>query len=82
MTNKLELTDIADWTYGFGQVFFLETAKGNFEWSDPDYGGDNTIRPFEGTYAEWCEKEGIPYGRGKGKRTIGDYCGSDVQIDV
>ena len=80
MTNKLELTDFADWIWGFGSVFFMETAKGNFVWSDPSYGGDNTIRPFKGSYVQWCEKEGIGFGRDKGKGFIKDRCGPDVKI--
>ncbi len=78
--NKLELTDLAKWTWGYGTVFFLETAKGNFVWSDPSYGGDNTIRPFKGTYDQWRKSEDIPYGRDKGKGFIKDRCGSDVKF--
>lgn len=79
--QKLELTDEASFTWGFGEVFFLETAKGNFEWSDSSYPrGDNTIRPFDGSYNEWCESQGIPFGRDKGKAIIESRCGSAVTI--
>lgn len=70
---------IAHFTWSFGHTFHLETEVGNFEWSDPDYGGDNTIKPC-GTLGEWCKKVGIDFGRDKGKHFIRDYCGPDVRI--
>lgn len=69
-------------TYGlfswdFGNKFHIETAVGNFEWSDPEYpGGDNTIKPC-GPYEEWRKKQ---YARDKGRHKIRDYCGDKVVI--
>jgi hypothetical protein len=66
-------------TWNYGNRFFIETAEGNFVWSDPDYpGGNNTILPFQGDYEKWCRVENIPYGRDKGYHKIGDYCGKYV----
>lgn len=39
----LKTSDIAEFNWGFGKEWFLRTNKGNFIWSDPEYGGDNTI---------------------------------------
>lgn len=38
-----------DFTWDFGQNFFIETPIGNCVWSDPDYYGDSTICSFNGT---------------------------------
>ena len=79
--DKLTIDDAAEFTWGYGQEFFLTTAKGNFVWSDPDYGGNNTIQPFSGSYMDWCKKRAhIPFGRDKGKHFIRDYCGKDVKL--
>lgn len=76
----LTLDTIADFTWCLcGEWFHLETNDGCYEWSDPDYGGDNTIRPC-GSLAEWYEDRGIPFGRCKGRHLIRDYCGEDVII--
>jgi len=77
---KLTLDSIADFTWGFGSTFFLETEHGNYVWSDPEYNGDNTIVKFNGSCKDWCESEGIDYGRGKGKHYIENYCGKNVII--
>jgi hypothetical protein len=78
--EKLTVEDIANFTWMWGQEFFLETAKGNYIWRDPDYGGDNTIRPYHGSYRDFLEEIGVEYGRDKGKHFISEYCGSQVQI--
>lgn len=78
MNNLLD--EIADFTWSFGEEWFLETSHGNYTWSDPDYGGDNTMKPFNGTYGRWCQIVGVPYGRDKGKHIIRDYCGERVCI--
>ena len=74
----INLNTFAEFTWGFGQRFFLETNEGNFVWSDPEYNGDNTISPFRGTYKNWVKQENIPFGRGKGRHTIKSYCGKNV----
>ena len=76
----LKLTDIADFGWGFGQHFFIQAAEGNFVWSDPDYGGDNTIKPFNGSYNEFIRTMNIPFCRDKGRNTIAARCGNDVKI--
>ncbi len=78
--KTITLDTVAKFTYGFGNVFHLETALGNFEWKDPDYPfGDNTIKPCE-PYKQWCKTQNIPYGRCKGTHTIQDYCGAEVKF--
>ena len=74
----LTLDTVGEFTWGFGNEFFIETPEGNFVWSDPDYSGDNTIRFFNGTYQDWCKHQNLPYGRDKGKHTIRGYCGENV----
>lgn len=74
MKEKL-LGMYGSFTYSFGFQFFIETEIGNFVWNDPDYQGDNTIRPFNGTYKDWCNHQNIPYGRDKGTKSIAGYCG-------
>jgi hypothetical protein len=78
--EKLELTDVAMFSWNYGDEFFLETDKGNFVWSDPDYQGDNTIRPFEGNHSDWLNENGLEFSRDKGQHTIEGYCGKDVKI--
>ena len=80
-TQKLTVEDIADFTWSFHHTFFLETDKGNDVWSDPDYEGvESIIRPFKGDLQDWYKSEGIPFGRSKGRHTIGGYCGYNVRI--
>ena len=76
----LTLDSVANFTWAYSKTFFLETEEGNFEWHDPDYGGDNTIVPFNGNYKDWCRKMAVPFGRDKGNHTIRGYCGDDVKI--
>lgn len=78
--EKLTTSDIANFVWLWGKEFFLETEKGNYIWSDPDYGGDNTICPYKGSFKEYLKKIGVYYGRGKGKHYIVNYCGEDVKI--
>jgi len=74
----ISLETIGTFTWSFGQTFFIETNEGNYVWSDPDYGGDNTISLFNGNYYDWIEHIGIPFGRDKGSRFIGEYCGNEL----
>ncbi len=82
MTNKNDfLNQRAHFTWSFGKEFFIViNNKENYIWNDPEYGGDNTIKKFDGTYNEWCWKIGIPYGRDKGDHIIKNYCGEDVEL--
>lgn len=77
----LTVEDIADFTWSYGKEFFLEVdGPWNYVWSDPDYGGDGTIRKFSGNYKDWCKQIGIPFGRSKGIHQIKGYCGEEVKI--
>ena len=79
MSNEhLTIDDIGEFTWNFASHFLIETSKGTFVWSDPDYMGDNTIRPYVGNKANFTE-EGF-MGRCKGTHVIGEYCGKDVVI--
>ncbi len=76
----LSLDTIGDFTWDFCCYFFIETSEGNLEWSDPDYGGDNSIKRLNCSYKDWVEAKGIPFGRCKGRHTIGGYCGTEVKL--
>lgn len=74
--NKEKLLDmIGDFTWNFASHFFIETNEGNFIWSDPDYYGDNTIIPYQGTVQDYF---GDSFGRCKGRHLIRLYCGEDI----
>lgn len=68
---------VGDFTWDFGNKFFIETSEGNFVWSDPDYYGDNTIVKFNGSYKEFF---GESYGRSKGNHTIASFCGEHCKF--
>ena len=72
---------VGDFTWDFGQRFHIHTKVGDFEWRDPDYGGDNSIRPCA-PYQQWIKKSGAPFGRSKGSHVIREYCGDEVKIIV
>lgn len=75
---------IGEITWCWNHLYFIETSIGNFVWSDPNYlGGDNTIRPFNGTFNLFRKScANIPYGRDKGKHIIKDYCPNFEFVDV
>jgi len=77
---KLTLDDSGEFSWNFNKLFFIETNKGNFVWSDPDYNGDNTIKPFDGTLKDFLKQQNIPCVRDKGFHTIRHYCGDNVKI--
>lgn len=73
--TKEELVNVTGlFTWLWDCHFHIETDVGNFLWSDPDYNGDDTIRPC-GTYAEILDEFQIDFGREKGRHRIGDYTG-------
>ena len=78
--TKLTKDSIANFCWSFGMYFFLETRHGNFIWSDPDYGGDNTIKKFNGDLKRFLKKIDIPFARDKGQHRISSYCGEGVRI--
>ena len=77
--TKAELGNLeGEFTWLFGQKVFIETPKGNFIWSAPNYGGSGEIREYEGGFVEYVEESGARRGRIKGKHVISDYCGDFV----
>jgi hypothetical protein len=77
--KKLTLETVGKFRWGFGNKYHIETEIGNFEWSDPDHGGDNTIKPTV-PYGEWCRLQKIDAGRDKGTHPIHNYCGFNVTL--
>ena len=73
MPNSV-LNSIADFTWMWNDIFFLETSEGNYLWSDPDYGGDNKIRRYHGTHKDLLKHIGHDFSRAKGRHTIKEYC--------
>lgn len=80
MTKEIVGGLIGHFGWDFGQVFFIETEKGNFIWSDPEYGGDGSIRPYAGSLKSWLKSSNLPYVRDKGKHFIREYCGDFTYI--
>ena len=84
MTPQEFLEQKADFTWLWSADYFLETAFWNFKWSSPDYpGGDNTITYTSKSYDEHMRDIKplgalLFYGRDKGTKIIGNYCGRDV----
>ena len=78
----LNLDTICEFTWMWDHRFHLETEDGKvYLWSDPSYGGDNTIRPHNKTIADYAkQKSSTPWGRDKGKHRVRDYCGENVRI--
>lgn len=68
----------AEFTWGFGEEFFVEVDDGtHYIWSSPMYGGDNSFIATQLSYDQWIERN---YGRDKGHHRIRDYCGPDIKI--
>lgn len=78
MNKEKLLSLVGDFIWLWGMEFFIETGEGNFVWEDPDYGGNNTIRPYSGSLDDYLKGTAIPYGRDKGKHVIADYCGDKI----
>lgn len=72
----INLDTMAQFTWDFGQHFLLETTEGFFVWSDPDYNGDNTIKPYKGNPSDFTAPGFC--GRDKGYNSIRNKCGEDV----
>ena len=86
MEHKLTKEEISglvgEFTWDFGQCFFIETEVGNFVWSDPDYNGDNSLTLFDGDILDFFRGDihseySDFFGRDKGMHFIRDYCGED-----
>ena len=80
----INLDTEADFTWMFGEDFHLELSDGSsYLWSDPRYGGNNTIRPFPYPKEEMGIRQekldpSLPWGRDKGVHVIREYCGENV----
>lgn len=73
-TNREELLGLTgEFLWDFGQYFLIQTERGNFVWSDPDYSGDDTIRPFNGDYDAFLTTANVPFCRSKGTHVIANY---------
>lgn len=73
------LDTVIEFTWGYGSRFLLGPINGFYwEWSDPQYDGNNSIKPYLGNPMNFTEK-GFS-GRCKGVKRIGDYCGKDVKF--
>lgn len=77
MTKEDVASLVGEFSWDFGDTFFIETSEGNFIWRDPSYNGDNTIRPFSGSYEDFIAKNDIPFCRSKGTHVISSYIGED-----
>ena len=78
------LNSVAEFTWFFNDLFYVEVYHhcGNFIWSDPDYGGDNSFRHTNLTYEQYLNKHaGFGFwGRDKGRHTVQSYCGSHIVV--
>lgn len=80
MTRDEILNSFAHFTWTFGMKFHVSiNSKSNYEWSDPDYGGDNSFTPCP-PWNEYSDKGRKIAGRDKGRRRISDYCGDEIII--
>lgn len=73
---------VADFSWSFGKIFFLEISEGLFEWSDPDYGGDNVIRKSSWSSLEERYEKTECFVRSKGTHIIESYCGPNVKFEL
>lgn len=72
--ENLNFDDLAIFHWGFGPEWVLETKKGIWIWSDPEYDGDNTIKYWPGTYCEFLKHRSIGYCRSKGRHIVSKIC--------
>ena len=74
---SITLDTYCEFAWDFGQRFLLKTPDGrHFVWSDPEYNGDNTIKPFQGNPRNFAAPG--HGGRDKGSHFVCDYCGPNV----
>lgn len=82
MTKNELLNLVGQFYWAWGHKWFIETEKGNFVWSDPDYpGGTDEIVPFGGTLADFAEMFHVEYVRCKGPHLISTYCGNTFKLN-
>lgn len=58
----------------------IETEEGCFVWSDPSSGGNGSLSPYEGSYADLCEEYKVDEGLDLGSHLIGDFCGPQIRL--
>lgn len=75
---SISLDSVGEFTWNFGSKFLIQVGIKYYVWSDPEYNGDNTIKPFEGNPANFTS-EGF-CGRAKGTHSIRGYCGEEVKF--
>lgn len=83
MTREDFLNQIADFSWMWGKNFHLQVGDRAYLWSSPEYGGDNTIRPYPHTQDELGKMHAdspVPWSRDKGAHRIKDYCGENVVL--
>lgn len=81
MISKDEFLELfGEFVWFWDDYFFIETPKGNFVWRDPEYNGDNTIRPYDGEISKFCRERKVGFGRSKGRHRVRDYCGEDIVL--
>ena len=66
-----------NFTWDYKQHFFITTKMGNFIWSDPEYGGDNSIRYTTQSLKEYLAGT---EGQSKGNHYINDFCGDNFTL--
>lgn len=82
ITKEQLLDAVGDFTWFWGQTFFISTSLGNFKWSAPSYDGDNIMTPFQGDITDFCKHMNIDYGRDKGVHFIKSYCGDQFTLII
>ena len=50
----LDLTCRVYWDYH--KRYFLENEEGNWVWQNPEFGGNNTLVPYPGSYVEFLQE--------------------------
>lgn len=75
----LTLDTSAVFTWGFGHMYLVETPAGQFLYSNPEYGGDNTIKPFYGDPKDYFIGDTKT---GRQVYTIREFCGDDVKLEI
>lgn len=77
--REIVLDSFGEFTWNFGNNFYVVTSVGWFIWSNPYYGGDNSFVQTSITVSDFFEDH---FGRHKGRHKIRDYCGDDIKITL
>ena len=46
------------WAFNSLEKVLIETDEGNFLWKDPEFGGNNSLRKFTGSYNDFVKEFG------------------------